>query len=252
MRLRHLLLALAGLAGAAAFAAGGPLPARAEAVVATSVATATPRVDAAALHAVGRSALAEWLAPRCLRFELAEVAGASSVEAPPGAVVLAARPLAEGDSIAPRMQVWVDVSVAGRFVRSVPVAFDVHAWQAAWVATHDARAGAPLAEAVLEHREVDLALQRAAPLAPPAEAARLRRPLLAGQMLAAAHVEPMPAVLRGAQVTLRAAVGAIGIEARAEALQDGRAGQLVWVRPAASTGPVHARVIAEGIVEVSP
>jgi flagella basal body P-ring formation protein FlgA len=215
-------------------------------------ATTTPGVlDAAALRAVARAALADWLVPRSARFSLAEVAGPASFPVPPGALVLTARRLTDNDSIAPRMQIWVDVVAAGRFVRSVPVAFEVHAWHSAWVATRDARAGAPLADAALERREVDLAQERAAPLARPPEPTRLRRPLLSGQMLAAAHVEPMPEVRRGALVTLRASAGAIGIEAQAEALQDGRAGQLVWVRPAAATGPVHARVVAEGIVEVS-
>lgn len=206
--------------------------------------------DSARLLAVSRDSLSHWLAARSARQVVIAVAPQASVVLPPGSVSLSARPLADLEPITPRMQVWIDVAVDHRFVRAVPVAFDVQAFGPAWVATRDVRVGETLAGAALAQKEVDIARQRAAPLADPPANARLRRPLLAGEALTAAHVETVPPVQRGEYVTVRSQTGAVGIEARAEALQDGRPGQLVWVRLASATGPVHARVVSEGIVEV--
>lgn len=62
----------------------------------------------------------------------------------------------------------------------------------------------------------------------------------------------LPAVLRGQWVALRAAAGAVRLEARAEALQDGRPGQSVRVRPGHGGGTLLARVVGPGQVEVLP
>ena len=120
------------------------------------------------------------------------------------------------------MQVWVDVFVAGRHERVVPVTFSVHAYRDAWIALRDAHAEEPVAGVALQRRVLDIAQERSEPLATLPAGARLRKALLAGQALTAGHVEATPAIVRGSTVILRSALGTIGIEARAEALQDGQ------------------------------
>lgn len=230
--LRLLALAAAWLAGAAS-------------------AAASPRVDAASLEQAARAMLEAHLALHSIRFEVKAVTPLPTIDLAGGRLQLAARPLAAAQKPTPRMQVWVDVRTDGRFVRTLPVAFDVKAYRVAWVATQDGRTGETLDRAALVQRDVDIAVATSEPLAALPPSARLRRALLAGEPLSASHVEPVPAVQRGAPVVVLSRIGAIGIEARAESLQDGHAGSKVWVRLATSTGAVRARVVGMATVEVS-
>lgn len=207
-------------------------------------------LDLADAQGVARETLAAWLAPRSARFELESEPVPGRIELPVGRVTMAPRALPADASPASRMQVWVDVRVDDVFVRTVPLAFRVRAFREAWVATRDARPGEPPADAALERREIDIAGVPAGALADVPARFRLKRPLLSGQVLTPSHVEPLPSVQRGAFVTVRSALGAIAIEARGEALQDGAPGELVWVRLATSTGPIHGRVVGAGVVEV--
>ena len=59
-------------------------------------------------------------------------------------------------------------------------------------------------------------------------------------------------VARGDWVTLRVLSGPVRLEARAEALQAGDAGQVVRVRMAGATQAIDARVLARGSVEAMP
>jgi flagella basal body P-ring formation protein FlgA len=148
------------------------------------------------------------------------------------------------------VQVWVDVEVGAGFARALPVALDVRAYRQAWVARQDVPVGRSIDVGLLEQREVDIAALRGEPLVELPSRARLGRPLLAGQALTRAHVQELPAVARGSEITLRRRAGAVAIEARAEALQDGGEGQWVWVRVATSSGPLRARVVGASSVEV--
>lgn len=209
-----------------------------------SLAAASPTPDS-----VASTVLSRWLEQRSDTYSIKVVPAAEAARLPADAE-LVARPIAAGVRPAARMQLWVDVRVAGKPVRALPVAFEVHARRSAWVATRDLRVGETLDPAALVHETVDLAAVTSDLLAVLPRDARLRRPLLAGQAIAAGHIETMPAVQRGMPVTVQTRVGAIGVEARAEALQDGQAGAEVWIRLATATGPVRARVIGIATVEV--
>jgi len=223
----------------------------AAASLATSIAAASmQRIESASLVETARVALAAHLAPRSVRFEAKAAAPLPLLEVAGGPAELVARPIAGAQLPRSRMQVWVDVRVDGRLVRALPVAFDVKAWRAAWVATQDVRSATPLDHAALTREVIDVAAASAEPLATLPPGARLRRPLLAGEPLLASHVESAPAVQRGTAVVVISRIGAFGVEARAESLQDGHAGAQVWVRLAASTGPVRARVVGPATVEV--
>ncbi|MNV36981.1 flagellar basal body P-ring biosynthesis protein FlgA [compost metagenome] len=81
---------------------------------------------------------------------------------------------------------------------------------------------------------------------------RLRKPLKAGEVLTRAHLESMPAVVRGNWALLQARSGDVAVESRVEVLQDGREGQLVRVKVPGAKGEVLARVTGPGQVEVQP
>jgi flagella basal body P-ring formation protein FlgA len=141
--------------------------------------------------------------------------------------------------------------VDGRFVRTVPVGFEVAAYGPAYVASSDLAAGATLQPAQLEQREVELNGRNARPLAA-RELQQLTHPVAAGQVLTARDVQARPAVARGDWVALRVRAGAMEMESRAEALQNGGIGQLVNVKPRGATGTLEARVLAPGRVELTP
>ena len=208
------------------------------------------RVESGALQAVARQSLALWLAGRAERFVIDPAdAQSTPIELPGRGAVLVARPLEADRALASRMQVWVDAIDGERVVRAIPVTFSVRAYGQAWVASRDAHVDQPAQGAGLERREVDLAgVHGRAAMADLADV-RLRRPLLAGDVLTLAHLGS-DGVRSGTQVTARSHVGAVGIEATAQALQDGRAGQTVWVRVAGATAAVRARVIDKSSVEV--
>ena len=214
------------------------------------VRAACQRIAATDAEAVARHALGEWLLAHSDRFDAVAMPMPPSIELPPGEVLFHARPVAAGRA-SPRMQVWVDIDVAGSFVRSVSMVYDVHAFRRAWVASHDSAPGLDLSAATLVAREVDVAAYASDLLRDVPSNARLRRTLIAGDVLTAGHVEVRPQVVRGSYVTVRSRVGRVAIDARGEALQDGKDGQDVWVRVTASTGPVRARVVADSVVELS-
>ena len=238
--------ASAGLPGASAGGRPGSPPQPA------SFKASTQTADDVQLQACARGELVRWLASQRVRFELEPVANAAPIALPVGQVGFVARPVDAKQPLSARMQVWVDVSVDGRFVRTQPVALRVRAYRAAWLATEDVAVGHDVPTAPFESREIDIAAVRSLPIDGPLPMARLRLRLLKGEPLTASHLERLPAVQRGGNVTLRARLGEIGIESRGEALQDGEPGQRVWVKVTTSTGPVLAQVVGAGVVEMQP
>ncbi|MBC5785092.1 hypothetical protein H8N03_19250 [Ramlibacter sp. USB13] len=118
----------------------------------------------------------------------------------------------EQGASAGRMLVWVDVWTEGAFVRTVPVS-----------------------------------LQSAAA----ATAATGERTLRDDALLATGDAGPL-AVARGEWASLRSVEGSITLESRVEVLQDGRPGQRIRVRPQGASGPMFARVLGPGRVELAP
>jgi flagella basal body P-ring formation protein FlgA len=146
----------------------------------------------------------------------------------------------------------VDIAVDGVFVRAVPVSFHVEAYGPGWTARRDMAAGEPVDPDAFERAEVDLAQLPGPPLAAWPVSARMRRPLLAHQVLTASHVESAPAVARGAPIRLVARQGGIALESAALALQDGWTGQRILVRAPRSTAPLAGQVRSAGLVELTP
>jgi flagella basal body P-ring formation protein FlgA len=157
-------------------------------------------------------ALRGWIDERGARAEVALRAPVRDLDVPEGEVRLQAR-LPEGAAPRARMVVWVDVWSADTHLRALPVSVELSG-----LATN----GTPT---------------RAAVQAPGLEDDRPDEPRV---------------VARGDWATLHSAAGAVTLESRVEVLQDGRPGQRVRVRQQGATGPVFARVLGAGQLELVP
>lgn len=182
----------------------------------------------------------------------------ADTQVPLGDIQMVVRPLG-ATALTKRVTVWVDLLAGERLMKSVPVRFEVEAMVRAARAGTDLSAGRPLDPGQLRAEPVDLA---AAAL--PADAGflspddvrtkslQLRRGAQSGDIVSTQHVRPTPEVERGQLATLVLAQGAMLIESRVEALEDGRTGQTVRVRRQGSAQPTTARVSGPGRVEMLP
>lgn len=157
-------------------------------------------------------ALRGWLGEHGTRAQVQLRAPVRDLEVPEGEVRLQPR-LPEAAGPRTRMVLWVDVWSGAGHLRAVPVRFDL----------------------------AGLAVDGVATMASPQ----------AGGDEPAADEAPL-AVARGDWATLRATAGAVTLESRVEVLQDGRPGQRVRVRQQGATGPVFARVLGAGQLELVP
>lgn len=152
------------------------------------------------------------------------------LQVPTGSLRLQPRAIAAA-APRPRMLVWVDVWAGNRFVRTVPVGFELtvaQRWSASPLRPDPAGPPAPAADAPL-----------------PGEPVGARR-------LADAAPSRALEVARGQWAVLRSGAGTVVTEARVQVLQDGRRGDKVRVRHAAASAPMLARVSGPGLLEVAP
>jgi flagellar basal body P-ring formation protein FlgA len=178
------------------------------------------------LAVVASDALRASLAARNAQADIQLAAVPRDVALPAGQLVVKARAIAADQPILRRTSVWVDLWVDGRFVRTVPVGFDVAGVVAAATATSIATATAT-----------------PTPLITTAAPVPVRAPISA--------VAVRTGVARGDWVALQVRSGGMDLESRAEALQGGAVGQMVSVRLRGATGTLEARVLAPGRVEIS-
>lgn len=191
--------------------------------------------------------------PAGTRIELQPVAVPRDLAIADELVEIKPRPTAA--ALAPRMTVWVDVGGAGRVQRSVAVVFEVAVYGPVVVAARDIPAGASLLAGDVEVREQNMAMAAASQKKPArqfSDGQRLRRPIRAGETLTVAHTETVPDVARGSWAVLETRQAGLNVQSRAEVLQDGRAGQMVQVKPVNATASLLARVAGPGRVEMYP
>jgi flagella basal body P-ring formation protein FlgA len=192
--------------------------------------------------------------PAGTRIELQPVTSPRDLAVADEQVELNPRPM-DGVAMAPRMTVWIDVGGAARVQRSVAVVFEVAVYGPVVVAARDIPAGASLLPGDVEVREQNMATAGPAqknPVRHFADGQRLRRPVRAGETLTAAHTETIPDVVRGSWAVLETRQAGLNVQSRAEVLQDGRAGQMVQVKPVNATASLLARVAGPGRVEMYP
>ncbi|RKP48412.1 flagellar basal body P-ring formation chaperone FlgA [Trinickia fusca] len=208
--------------------------------------------------------LRAWLARDGARIDLNVAQTPHDLTVPVGTLELKPRRLSDTASdaalLARHMSVWVDVWVDGRFVRTVPVSFDVSVTAPAYVATEPLKAGQTLDGSAVEVRDVQWSGRSAPPMRPSDNdeahtsmaALRLRRPLETGDVLTARTVETTPLVARGDWAMLSESHAGVRLESRAEVLEDGRLGDRVQVRLRHAKSAITARVTGAGTVEVLP
>lgn len=205
------------------------------------------------LQAAADSALRAWLASQPVtRYEIEPLATPPASQVPSGALQLSVRPLPAGQAPAGHITLWVEVRVDDRLVRQLPVVMKVRSYASRWLARVDLPARSPVDAGSFEQREEVLALPyRPTLLDLPPASARLVRPIRAGQALEAADVGGLVDVMRGDPVTVSIYRGLVSVQARAEALRDGRSGQSIPVRIAGATAAVMAQVTGPGRVQVN-
>ncbi|CBJ37719.1 putative flagellar protein FlgA precursor [Ralstonia solanacearum CMR15] len=216
---------------------------------------ATHELSGEQLATAAKASLQDWLSARSTRSSVELSRVPHDLVVPAGEVKMQVRPISTAASPARHMSVWVDVWVDDRFIRTVPVSFDVSAYERGYVTDLAEASGSPLDQIHMQPKEIDLtALPSKAVLTslkPEAVAnLRLRRPMAAGEAVTLDSVESRPAVARGDWATLHAVAGAVNLESRVEVLEDGRNGQLVHVKLPNATSPMLARVVGERMVEV--
>jgi len=199
---------------------------------------------------VARPALEAWLAKRSESHAVELAQPLAAVVVPTGRVSLDVRPLPRLTQPSAHATVWVDVSVDGHFQRSVSLDYRVQAYRTGWVAGEELERGQDVDPTRLVQALVDVARLPAPLWTDAPDRARMRRAVHRGDALTTLDAEARPWVVRGERVQVFSRMGDLSIEAQAEALQDGRAGQDVLVRIASARAPVTARVLKPGLVEI--
>ena len=207
------------------------------------------------LASVAKASLSDWLSTRSSRSSVELCRTPRDIVVPAGVVKVGVRPIPSAALLAKSMSVWVDVWVDDRFIQTVPVAFEVSAYERGYVADSAAAQGSPLDQVRMQARDIDLTtLSAKSPLtnlAPEASGdMQLRRSVAPGDVVTRDSLEPRPTVARGEWATLHAVAGAVNLESRVEVLEDGRNGQMVHVKLPNATAPMLARVVGPHTVEV--
>jgi flagellar basal body P-ring formation protein FlgA len=213
------------------------------------VSSETQNIDCDAVLQAARNTLNERIAAPERTVELKPLAVDCGTAIPIGAATYKTRGQ-QSEQLKKRMVEWVDAYVDGRFVRAIPVQFEVGAWGPARVSLVDAKAGAALNEGNTEVRLVDLTQQRhAVSTGALSEGQRVRARTFAGETVAAKSIESAPDVLRGEWLPLTSQSGAVSLESKVEVLQDGRTGQIVRVKRGEGKASFAARVAGPGRLE---
>lgn len=216
-----------------------------------TVYSAGREVTADDLIQCARDALSAVLESRYRNVRLAPVDAPVTIVLPAAHLDYRARREVLAQPLSKRIAQWVDIYADGRLYRSMPMMFEVRAETQALVANHDLAANVPLGSDTATLRVVDAA-QANSPLVTAdalGEGLRARRPIAAGAPLSWRDVSARPPVERGASVTLRVSAGAVRIEERGYALDDGNLGAIVRVK-LTSGAALSARVIGSALVEV--
>lgn len=202
------------------------------------VTLATKHVESDEVVRVARKALSEWMRTRGMNVYVELAVEPREMSSPTGEITLRVRPLTESQLHARRLTVWTEVWLNGTFHRALPTTFELH----------------PSAQRVVVQNELsmtDPALSSTAsptgaklPSEPSASPLKPSLPLDAKNSLS-----PSP-IRRGQSVVVSSSVGNMTIETKAQALQDGTAGQTIQVKFGTRNDLAHARVVGPGHLEL--
>jgi flagellar basal body P-ring formation protein FlgA len=195
--------------------------------------------------------LDEWLKARYSDYSLRPVGRNEDLRLPAGEVALQTTIL-RADRVNRRMCVWVDLQVDGEHYSSIPVWFEVSAQSDVYTLRSAAGAGTQLGPRMLQRTRYDLAKVSGTPVVDLTrlEGQRLTRDMPEGAVLTEAVLQPVPDVVKGQQIRVRASVGKVTLVARARALADGNRGDPVRVERLDGQDSYMTRVIGDGLAEV--
>jgi flagella basal body P-ring formation protein FlgA len=143
---------------------------------------------------------------------------------------------------------------AGRESLGVWVAaLEAHVWKEVLVAGSTLRRGQSLAEADLGRQRVDLLSHRDALIGLPSDAGQFEfaSTIPAGNVVTMNYVRRRPLVLRGKVIEAVVQSGALEITVKAEALEDGLAGQFIRLRNLNSKREFRGKVLNEDSVVIA-
>ncbi|MEW8041027.1 MAG: flagellar basal body P-ring formation chaperone FlgA [Candidatus Thiodiazotropha endolucinida] len=202
-------------------------------------------LDAAQRH------LDNWLGKRYKDFSAKPVGSYADLQLPAGKVAIQAE-VARRDRVSKRMCVWVDLLIDEAHYTTLPVWFDVTSKAEVYELQRDLSAGTSLKPHMLKKSKRDLAAVSGEPVAALAviEGQRLIRDLPSGTVLTKAALQPVPDVIRGQKLQVKASVGKVTLIATARALEDGNRGDPIRVERLDGSDNYMARVLDTGLAVV--
>ncbi|MFZ6659023.1 flagellar basal body P-ring formation chaperone FlgA [Undibacterium sp. TJN19] len=169
-----------------------------------------------------------------------------------GNVEIKPRHMTMMDALHSRVTVWLDISVAGVFSRSIRVPLKVKVLADTLIAKRDLAKGISPTCDDLVTREADIASMDG--LASAADCnllkGNLKKAIAAGTVLTKNFIQAPIAISHGDNISLLLNAGAFVLESRATALADGEIGQRIQVKPTAATDTIIAVVVAPGVAKV--
>lgn len=147
--------------------------------------------------------------------------------------------------------VRLELHVDGALDRAMTVTVDCRSYRDVVTTTRGVRRGT-LLEGALAVEERDITNLKHGFFAGPEslEGMRAARPIGSGEIVSHRHVEPVPIVHRGDDVTMSVTTGNMSLLATGEALQDGGVGERIRVRNIDSGKVVYGEITEAGTVRV--
>lgn len=207
---------------------------------------AAPVVTTAAYVDFAQAALLESLRSREGRVELTTRGDYRDVALASGGDLKLRARVANADAT-PNVVVWVDIVVANRIVRHLPVHFRVSRFLPALVAKRRLPARSGLETDMFEQREMNVARVRGGAVTSLAQlrGKRLRRELAADDVLPLAAIEERPPVEVGERIQIVAHIGRVTVQTTAIAQRDGFTGQRIDARLLDGSTTLSVEVVGE-------
>ncbi len=141
--------------------------------------------------------------------------------------------------------VRVELTVDGRTERAMTVTADTRFFREVLVSNRNVRRGEVLQAEMLDLEERDITLQKDGYFLDFAdlEGGRAKRSIGANRVVTQRHVEPVPVILRGEEITLVLETQHVRLTTRGKAMQDGGIGQKIRVRNVDSRKMLYGEVI---------
>lgn len=202
-------------------------------------------LDAAQRH------LDDWLDNHYREFAAKPVGSYEDLQLPTGKVTLKAD-VARRVRVSKRMCVWVDLLIDDTHYTTLPVWFDVTANAEVYELQRGLSAGTLLNPDMLKKAKRDIAAVSGEPVAALAviEGQRLIRDLPGGTVLTKAALQPVPDVVKGQKLQVKASMGKVTLIATARALEDGNRGDPIRVERLDGSDNFMARILDIGLAVV--